>query len=393
MKNYRLATFGLFISLLLSINTLAAPAEKDWTMLVYLNGINSLDSFGPMNINQMEEMGSSAHLNIVVEWGSLQRNDVQRLLIKKDSDPQNVTSPVVQNIGSVDMGDPEQLVNFVDWAHQNYPAKHYFIVVWNHGGGWHFVKDTIRPMDISYDDRSGHAISTAQLGVAMEQSAKIIGHKVDIYGSDACLMGMIEVASQMANSVNYFVGSQDLEPGQGWPYSSFLQKWNAGISTLQPADVATLLSKEYLSAYSGGIYGHSTVTMSALDLSKIAGYNQAVADFASELSSLSSSQRSKIQTAAKRAKYFYMEDYRDMTDFINQLSETSVQVRSGEAVKSAQSQLVLSNDQNQGQNTFGLSVWLPVDGESYKNFADKYQSLDFNRDSNWGAFVKNLLNL
>ena len=63
--------------------------------------------------------------------------------------------------------------------------------------------------DISFDDRTGHSIKTEELGQAMQEIASRLGHKVDIYASDACLMGMVEVADQMKASVDYFIGSQD----------------------------------------------------------------------------------------------------------------------------------------------------------------------------------------
>src|ERR1700757_4673970 len=83
----------------------AAAADKEWTFLLYLNGNNNLDSFGKLNINQMEAVGSSDAVNMVVQWASLENGDVRRLLVQKDNDTNNVTSPVVQNMGSVDMGD------------------------------------------------------------------------------------------------------------------------------------------------------------------------------------------------------------------------------------------------------------------------------------------------
>ena len=56
--------------LVLALTTLlAAPvmanekteaAPKKWTFLLFLNGNNNLDSYGYMNINQMEKIGSDA---------------------------------------------------------------------------------------------------------------------------------------------------------------------------------------------------------------------------------------------------------------------------------------------------------------------------------------------
>ncbi len=376
----------------------AAEQMKEWNFLVYINGINSLDSFGPQNINQMEEVGSSDKMNILVEWGSQSTPNVSRLLVKKDNDKNKVTSPIVQNLGAADMGDWKELVRFVEWSNQNYPAKHYFIVVWDHGSGWHIAKADnngsdfgTHIQDISWDDRTGNYITTEQLAQAMNESAKIIGHKVDIYASDACLMGMIEVASEMQNAVQYYVGSQDVEPGAGWPYNTFLAKWAAQINTLSPKQVATLLSKDYTAAYNGGIYGKRPVTMSAYDMSYISAYEQAFKQVGQDLSNLSAADIAKANTAASATKYFTNWDYRDSLDFLTQLEKNGVSAASFAGLRTAQNNFVMSNEQTQDKNTWGVSVWLPTDNSDYDTYAQRYEGLKFNQNSGWGSFLKRLI--
>lgn len=365
-----------------------SPAnEKEWNLLVYINGVNNLDSFGAMNINQMEEVGTNSKMNIIVQWGSLSKPNVERLLIAQDKNKSKVTSPVLQSLGPADMGDYRSLVDFVRWSHQNFPAKKYFIVVWNHGGGWHLnsilkASSGFSPQDISWDDRSGNFITTEQLGLAMQESAQIIGHKVDIYGSDACLMGMIEVAAEMQDSVSYFVGSQDLEPGEGWPYSSFLKAWN-NQNLQQPADVAKLISKEYLAAYNGGIYGNQDVTMSAYDLSKISNYYSAIKNFVQELGSLPNSDIAKLKSAGKSSKMFTYSDYRDSLDFFNKAEKANVRSRFYQDIQQAHSQFVISNDQNQDSRTFGMSFWLPQNKADFDAYWGRYQKLRFHQETGW----------
>ena len=183
-------------------NAFADPSAqpKEWTFLIYLNGNNNLDSFGKMNINQMEKIGSTAKVNIVVQWASLENGKTKRLYITKDSDTTTVTSKIVEEMGQVDMGDYHSVINFVKWGAENYPAQHYFVDIWDHGSGWHFKPgETMK--DISWDETTGNHITTEQLATALSESSKIIGHKIDIYGSDACLMAMVEIANLMTDSV------------------------------------------------------------------------------------------------------------------------------------------------------------------------------------------------
>lgn len=389
--NHRLTLASLLVSLLFTFNVHAAAEVKEWNFLVFINGVNNLDRFGKMNINQMEEVGSNENMNILVQWGSYSNPNVQRLLIQKDNDTNNVTSPVVQNLGSADMGDYNELVRFIEWSHQNYPAKHYFVAIWNHGSGWHLTRDGVSIKDISYDDRTGHHMTTEQVGVAMEMGAKAIGHKIDIYGSDACLMGMAEVADEMSTSVNYFVGSQDLEPGEGWPYSTFLGKWAANPS-LTPAQVSVLLSKEYLASYSsGGIYGQNDVTMSAYDLGQFGRYKNAVKNLGAELAQLSAADMAKVKTAAGRSKYFTNSDYRDVVDFVNQMKTSSINLASTTELMAAHQSFVIANDQNVDNKSFGLSIWLPTSASTFSTYWNRYQGLAFQKATDWGSFVKKMV--
>lgn len=386
MKNPLTNLFVLATILFFSFRAFATEA-KDWNFLIFLNGINSLDSYGALNINQMEQIGSNDKMNIIVQWGSLSRSGVQRLLIKKDNNTSNVTSPVVQNMGAVDMGDWHQLVDFANWAQDQYPAKHTFIVVWNHGNGWHRPNLVIK--DISFDDRTGHSIKTEELGQAMQEIASHLGHKVDIYASDACLMGMVEVADQMKASIDYFIGSQDLEPGAGWPYNTFLQKWQAQPSA-SPLEISKLLSHEYKAAYTGGIYGHGSATMSVFDLKFMDDYHQAIKNFTSEMAVMSSDKKTAVAQALQDSKYFAMTDYRDMMDFTNKLMASSLIKKTGEDLKTAHNKLVVSNDQNQDTVTYGLSIWLPSDLSEYERYSERYENLEFNKNTHWKDFLQQL---
>lgn len=390
MKNHLLQlVLTLLIALTFTSQSYAVKPEAEWNFLVFINGVNNLDRFGKMNINQMEEIGSSDKMNILVQWGSYANPNTSRLLVQKDTDKTKVTSPILQNLGSVDMGDYKELVRFVDWAHQNYPAKKYFIAVWNHGSGWNFVNSTaIRPSDISYDDRTGNHITTEQLALAMKESAQIIGHKVDIYASDACLMGMVEVASEMADSVQYYLGSQDNEPGEGWPYAHFLGKWSAQIDSLSAKDVLTLHAKEYLAAYTqGGIYRPSAVTMSAFDLSQTASYEAAIRGVSDYLKNLSSADLSKAQASIANTKEFAYADFFDLIDYVNQLEKSGLRSSSFENLRRAHQSYVVTNEQNQDNKTAGVSIWISK-GSSYSTDANRYANLRFNQRAQWSGFLK-----
>ncbi|MBI4802676.1 MAG: hypothetical protein HY796_09165, partial [Elusimicrobia bacterium] len=70
---------------------------------------------------------------------------------------------------------------------------------------------------ISFDDETGNYIRTQQIGQILKEAGK-----VDVLAFDACLMQMAEVAYEVKDYTEVIVGSQEVVPGYGYPYSLFL---------------------------------------------------------------------------------------------------------------------------------------------------------------------------
>jgi hypothetical protein len=378
----------------------AVENQKEWTFLIYLNGNNNLDSFGKYNINQMEKVGSTDRVNVVVQWASIANGKTQRLLVQKDNDSARVSSPVVEDMGKVDMGDWRNLVSFIEWGVKNYPAQHYFIDVWNHGSGWHDLKlkafqPSFNPLDISLDDNTGHSITTPQLGQALNEAARIIGHKVDVYGSDACLMAMVEVASEMKNSVKYYLGSQDLEPGEGWPYDAILSQWNKKSATTAQ-EVAKIVTEEYVKSYQGGQNGDNEVTFSVFDLEKTDRLYSALDFFSQRLKTLDPVSRKKVVQIFGKSQMFYYSDYRDLLDFVDQLEKAPgtplVDAKEMAEVKNAASDYLVINATTRGfRRAQGISIWMPGRLSTYNSHSKYYNTLQFQTDTKWGDVLRDLL--
>ena len=96
----------------------------------------------------METVGSTAQVNVVVQWASKARGTALRLKVQRDNDTENVTSPVLADLGRVDMGDYKKLTEFVKWGMEKFPAKHYLVDVWNHGNGWEKKSASIAPQSL-----------------------------------------------------------------------------------------------------------------------------------------------------------------------------------------------------------------------------------------------------
>ena len=370
----------------------AKAAMKEWTFLVFINGHNNLSPFADMNITSMENVGSTDQLNVVVEWGSESTNITKRVFIKKTGSDHVSKSQVMMELPDHDMGDYKNLVSFIDWGVKNFPAKHYFIAVWNHGSGWHFMNQSLlKPMDISYDESSGHHITTEELGLAMAEAKKIIGHNVDIYGSDACLMQMMEVNGELVGSVDYVVGSQETEPGEGWPYEPFLAKW-AKQPTMTPAQVSALLSREYKASYNGGVYGKKpNTTFSAVDLSKTADLYKSITMLGRSFMNLDLQQVKQLRSTVAQAVSFTYGDYVDLGDLLVKLKSSSFATKlSGlTETESALKNYVIAVDNNSAfTKAKGLSVWFPLFDSGDMQ---RYDNLKSSQETGWNNAIRSAL--
>jgi len=119
-----------------------------------MDGDNSLDGATVQDFNEMAKVGSSDNVTVVV---LLDRRDEGASIYKvKKGVNLDKASPLVEK-GEVDMGDPDTLEDFVDYAVSQFPAEKIALVFWNHGDGWRSVKrNRIGYKAASYDEDDYH---------------------------------------------------------------------------------------------------------------------------------------------------------------------------------------------------------------------------------------------
>ncbi len=292
------------------------PAE--WTIMVFGNGKNDLEPYLLKDMNEMEKIGSTEKVNIVVEAGRIDGYDesdgdwkgVRRYLIAKDTDTEKVNSPVLADLGEVDMGSYQSVIDFAKWAKKAYPAKHYMLILWNHGAGWTKDGKRIITKGISYDEQSGNHINTPQMGQIM----KALG-KTDVIGTDACLMQMAEVNYEFKDSVDYIVASEETEPGDGYTYDLFL-----GPVVANPAMSAMEVGKAAVNGYGNhydsidGGYTQSLVKASSM------GRLPALTD-AFGAAVMAAGEKELAKTSRDATINYAYDENRDLGDFVRRVVE------------------------------------------------------------------------
>ena len=150
--------------------------QIEWTIMVYMDGDNNLEGAGIADINEMEEVGSTNDINIVVQfdrtpgWDSTNGdwNTTRRYYIEQDTDTSTISSTLISDLGELNMGDPNTLSNFVIWAIQNYPADHYALIIWDHGSGWK-SEDINFAKSCCEDETDGDELTITELRTASIQ--------------------------------------------------------------------------------------------------------------------------------------------------------------------------------------------------------------------------------
>ena len=279
-------------------------SKAKWTFMVYLAGDNNLSAAGEKDLDEMRGVGSTDDVHVVAEFDRIgESHETERYHIQRDGLEERVES-----VGETDSGDPQVLLDFIEWAAREYPAERYALVLWNHGGGWEpaeidriarsvraveygkaestersssglgraFFRTTwsrilslssVHERAIASDDGSGHSLDTIELGNVLAQTADMLAQPLDLLGMDACLMSNLEVAYQARPYVRYVVASEENEPNDGWPYGRVLGEL-VQHPDAETAKLATHIVSAYVDSYVERNYS-GPVTQAALDLSQV----------------------------------------------------------------------------------------------------------------------------
>ncbi len=294
MKNKSKITY-IFLTTFFSF--LQSQPMKEWTFAVYIAADNDLNYFAGKNLDDMAKVGSNHILNIVAHLdrqGAYERT--KRVYVEK-----NKITQVSYASQKIDSGSASALIDFYDWVVKNYPAKHYALILWNHGSG---ICDsvggrTINPSElfifnpqtnmleldrsisyltylqqkaeelrgICFSDTFNSFLTNQKLDYALRMIVETNLHKkIDIIGYDACLMGMLEVANLIEPYADIAVFSEEIEMGAGWKYDEVLKPFLT--QTLSPEEFARHIVTAYSAAYTP-ITNDFTLSAIALEKTKM----------------------------------------------------------------------------------------------------------------------------
>ncbi len=365
-----------------------------------------------IDLNEAEMVGSSDQVTIVSQLDRYQGGfagdgdwtSTKRFLISQDADLTSIGSTEIADLGEVNSGDWNTLVDFATWAIQTYPAEKYVLILADHGagwlGGWSDPSPTYTEFTTNDIDKALNAI-IENTGIGL----------LDLVGFDACLMGQIEPLFSVTPYAKVAVASEEVEPGIGWAYSGFLRDLveNPGMSE---ADLGTSIVDSYIVedgritddegrsalieewGYAGqftaeeiaeDIMNYDKITLTAVNLSAMSDLNTAFNNLASALTNADQSQVAEARAYAQAFQSLFGEDdpspYLDLGHFTRLIQEsiTDDAAISGAAqeVLDAIDRAIIAEKHSQNvPGASGFSFYFPNSG-IYQLTSDPYYEIEY----------------
>ena len=363
--------------ILLLVFTLALPCpapgasaedEASLTLMVYMCGSN-LESQHAAASADLMEMAASGYdfrkVNLQVMTGGTEKwwTDFPTDAICVYQ-PARGALRLRQAYESASMGEPGTLDTLLRLGYEQYPARRYALILWNHGGG---------PLGgVCWDELyGGDHLTMEELVRALEHSpAK--EQPLEWIGFDACLMGSAEVARLIAPYARYMIASEETEPGGGWDY--------AFLKDIEAADGAAA-GRSIIDGYFENAVDEGDLTLSLIDLSRVGALADAVDGLFPGLE-ITGGNYALFSYAARHTRSFGRAgggsgsyDLIDLASLIGQLSPQRPE--QAEAAMRALKEAVLYSRGTEGAG--GLSVYHPYANKAeYLNaWSAEYEALGF----------------
>ena len=209
--------------------------DGTWTVFVYGHADHNLS---PSLVADMLEMsGASLGENVTVivaaDWDASQEGYAAGTewyrIVGDGADPE-----LLETVDEQDLDDADVLSAAITRAFSEYPAEHYGLVMWDHGGAWEggFGGDS------ADGSAYGPGIPLTALSSAIESALADAGvDQLRFLTFDTCLMAGVEVLAELSAVTELFIANAEIDYGAGWDYERTLT-WLAEHPDADTAELA-----------------------------------------------------------------------------------------------------------------------------------------------------------
>jgi hypothetical protein len=421
MITHRTNLFRVMAIILLLVTALLVPGQSQakgagagakWTYMVYMSGDSNLEHWLIQDVGkEFGKVGSNQDVNIVlladrVPGFGTQEGDWTDTRIFYVQKGDNAASTPVANWGERNTGDPQTLVDFVNFSKQNYPAEHYVLILWGHSWAWRpeqTMWDESTPFDPSIDIFAENGAAAGSLDpheIAGILDRGALG-AIDIVAYDACEAQAIEVETVWKGHAQYMVASQDDVWWDGFRNDLILTalKNNPSMSS---RELAILMAQSLTDR-----------TTSVVDLAKVDALLAAVDDWSAALAAGLADHRAEYDIAYSNTLGFAGDAlHKDLYDAANEIksavNDPVIQAKS-QAVMDAVNSVVLYewHQKAKYKDAHGIGIFWPrfpqdldlPSPSTYGNDWDYYYfdgsnrpGLEFSQLTGWDDFLNIYVN-
>lgn len=250
-----------------------------WAIYWYLCGsdLESEYAAATADLAELTSIKVPEDVQIIIQTGGTNKwqNDVmsadhiERYLF--DSNGLNLIEQLPQG----NMGGEETLSDFLSFAKENYPAEKTGFIFWNHGGG--SVGGAASDQNFE-----GDALTLDEMYRAFSANYEVSEENppFELIGFDTCLMATVDVAYTYCDIGKYLVASQEVEPGNGWLYSDWVETLGQNPQ-MDGLELGTVICDTYVEGCEQ-VGTSDEITLSVIDLAKVPELVMTYNDFGKE---------------------------------------------------------------------------------------------------------------
>ena len=341
-------------------------------LLMYMDADNNLDDYLTSDWHEMEAANVEdipwLRVFVVIDHNGINDAHFYEVLngtsLELDAPNLGLT---VAGAEELNMADGGTVTAFIHDVKAITGDSDYYLMLSDHGDGWRRTAGTGPDGGPIFrgtctDDHgapAGDVIYTSELQQA------VAGEGLQLISFDACLEGMAEVAYELRNDALVMIGSQELEPGDGWQFTALLSQFGA-TGAPHPVVYGQIAVDTFIDSYPNDGW-NDDITLASYDLTHMDALASAADALANQLRTMEAGAFAATCNAMDWYGCFWgmCEDYTDLTHLT--LVAKDNDIRDNDAIYDAllavlAETVTYERHRQNHPNAHGMNVYFPCAG-------------------------------
>jgi hypothetical protein len=314
-------------------NEAAMDREAEWTIVGYFAADNDLAPLIFDNLVAMKSAGSNEAVNVCVLFDGPLVTDA---FFARLNAAEPLASDIVLRWPELPTNEPKTL-SFALQLAATFPAKRRLVILGGHGNGWRGAlldqnggAALIAAGRVAFPGNSAECTARwqaahrvvqdctdAHFAKGWAQAHAAPNKRFDILAFDACYMGNFEGLATFADQADTLVVSEDLQPGEGYPYAEVIRSVHGNPE--QSADALAQYLVNATKLYYGDAARRRNVTQVALRTKAVRPLIASFLDLAAHLDVSNEAAFEALATALEQAWPYEATGSVDMIGFVMKL--------------------------------------------------------------------------